>query len=237
MKHSSLKKAASKKATQQSFKTVAVSSVVTLMLALMQAVGPATPSVAQSSPEESDELTYSELLEGIDSGEVSRLEIDTSRGVARVTLADQAEDEPPEDVILFMGDRNAELIERARENNVELEVSPSADTQQVFAWFFQATVILIVIGFLFMLLRRSANASGQALNFGKSRARFQMEAETGVMFDDVAGIEEAKEELQEVVSFLKQPEKFTAVGARIPNGVLLVGPPGTGKTLLAKAIA
>ena len=75
------------------------------------------------------------------------------------------------------------------------------------------------------------------MNFGKSRARFQMEAETGVMFDDVAGIEEAKEELQEVVTFLKKPERFTAVGARIPKGVLLVGSPGTGKTLLAKAIA
>ena len=75
------------------------------------------------------------------------------------------------------------------------------------------------------------------MNFGKSRARFQMEAKTGVLFDDVAGIQEAKEELQEVVTFLKKPERFTAVGARIPKGVLLVGPPGTGKTLLAKAIA
>ena len=75
------------------------------------------------------------------------------------------------------------------------------------------------------------------MSFGKSRARFQMEAKTGVMFDDVAGIEEAKEELQEVVTFLKKPERFTAVGAKIPKGALLVGPPGTGKTLLAKAIA
>ena len=88
-----------------------------------------------------------------------------------------------------------------------------------------------------MIIRRSANASGQALNFGKSRARFQMEAKTGIKFDDVAGIEEAKEELAEVVTFLKQPEKFTAIGAKIPKGVLLIGPPGTGKTLLAKAIA
>ncbi len=75
------------------------------------------------------------------------------------------------------------------------------------------------------------------MNFGRSKARFQMEAKTGVVFDDVAGIEEAKEELQEVVSFLKSPEKFTAIGARIPKGVLLIGQPGTGKTLLAKAIA
>jgi cell division protease FtsH len=75
------------------------------------------------------------------------------------------------------------------------------------------------------------------MDFGKSKARFAMDAQTGVKFDDVAGIEEAKEELQEVVTFLKKPERFTAVGAKIPKGVLLVGPPGTGKTLLAKAIA
>jgi cell division protease FtsH len=78
---------------------------------------------------------------------------------------------------------------------------------------------------------------GQAMQFGKTKARFAMEAETGVMFDDVAGVEEAKEDLEEVVTFLKQPERFTSVGAKIPKGVLLVGPPGTGKTLLAKAIA
>ncbi len=97
--------------------------------------------------------------------------------------------------------------------------------------------ILPLLALIMLLLRRSASSSNQALNFGRSRARFQMEAKTGVKFDDVAGITEAKEELQEVVTFLQQPEKFTAVGAKIPKGVLLVGPPGTGKTLLAKAIA
>lgn len=78
---------------------------------------------------------------------------------------------------------------------------------------------------------------GNPLSFGKSKARFQMEPSTGVVFDDVAGVDEAKQDFQEIVEFLKKPERFTAVGAKIPKGVLLVGPPGTGKTLLAKAIA
>ncbi|WP_310489247.1 ATP-dependent zinc metalloprotease FtsH, partial [Chamaesiphon sp. VAR_69_metabat_338] len=98
-------------------------------------------------------------------------------------------------------------------------------------------LLVFVITVLSAIIRRSGNASGQAMSFGKSRARFQMQAKTGVMFDDVAGIEEAKEELQEVVTFLQEPERFTSVGAKIPKGVLLVGSPGTGKTLMAKAIA
>merc|ERR1711981_306521 len=78
---------------------------------------------------------------------------------------------------------------------------------------------------------------GQAMQFGKTKARFAMEAETGVLFDDVAGVNEAKQDFMEVVEFLKRPERFTTVGAKIPKRFLLVGPPGTGKTLLAKAIA
>jgi cell division protease FtsH len=101
---------------------------------------------------------------------------------------------------------------------------------------------LLLVASLFFLNRRSQGLGGPGgpgnpFAFGKSKAKFQMEPNTGVTFADVAGVDEAKQEFMEVVEFLKRPERFTAVGARIPKGVLLVGPPGTGKTLLAKAIA
>lgn len=236
MKHYFARKPVAHRRSPNPVKAAAATGLVTLCWMVFQSLAIAPPGLAQTSSEEEQSLSYSDLLENIEDGRVSRIEIDPAQGVARVGLDNQPEDAELEEVQLFEGD-NTELIERARENGIELEVEPSTDTTAV-AWLVTNTLIaLLIIGGLLLLLRRSANASGQAMNFGKSKARFQMEAKTGIMFDDVAGIEEAKEELQEVVSFLKQPEKFTAVGARIPNGVLLIGPPGTGKTLLAKAIA
>jgi cell division protease FtsH len=140
-------------------------------------------------------------------------------------------------------DRSPELISKLREADVSFDAHPSGDDGAIWGLLGNLIFPILLIAGLFFLFRRSSGNSGggggpgQAMNFGKSKARFQMEAKTGVVFDDVAGIEEAKQDLQEVVTFLKQPERFTAVGARIPKGALLVGPPGTGKTLLAKAIA
>ena len=133
-----------------------------------------------------------------------------------------------------------ELITKLREARVDIDAHPSKSSGVFWNLIGNLVFPLVLLGGLVLLLRRSGSSPGgpgQALSFGKSRALFQMEAQTGVVFDDVAGVEEAKEEFQEVVTFLKQPETFTAVGARIPKGVLLLGPPGTGKTLLAKAIA
>jgi len=199
-------------------------------LLIFQGVMLGTP--AQGQQTEQKTLSYGQLLQKVEAGEVTKVQIDPSTRTAKVNLKDQKEKE----VILL--DQNAELIEKIRDNrNIELNVDPTTDNSAALGLVANLLLLLLLLAGLMMILRRSSNSSGQALNFGKSRARFQMEAKTGVLFDDVAGIEEAKEELQEVVTFLKQPERFTAIGAKIPKGVLLVGPPGTGKTLLAKAIA
>ena len=215
-------------------KGAAVTGAMTAVWMMLQVVLPSTPALAQTRQES---LSYSDLLERIENRQVKRLEIDSARGVARVELEGESADAVPQEVALFAGDRNTELIEAARDQGVAIDVQPTASNSVVTSLMIHALLAFLLIMGLLMILRRSSNASGQAMNFGKSKARFQMEAKTGVMFDDVAGIEEAKEELQEVVTFLKKPERFTAVGAKIPKGVLLIGPPGTGKTLLAKAIA
>ena len=192
-----------------------------------------TPALAQKP--EHDSLTYGELIQKTDRGEVKKVELDESEQIAKVYLNSPKSDVQPLQVRLL--DQNTELINKLKEHKVDFEEVSSGNSRAAIALLFNLLWILPLVAVMLLFLRRSTNASSQAMNFGKTRARFQMEAKTGVKFDDVAGIEEAKEELQEVVTFLKQPEKFTAVGARIPKGVLLIGPPGTGKTLLAKAIA
>ncbi|MEL6399649.1 MAG: ATP-dependent zinc metalloprotease FtsH [Cyanobacteria bacterium J06626_4] len=216
---------------------MAASGLLTTTWFLMQSLTALPPALAQTE-EEDDQLSYGEFLELVDSGQVAQVDIDPDRGRAEVILKDAAEDEPPQEVLLFQGDgSNPELVQRLRAQDVDVEIQPEG-SGNAFAWIATNTLVIMLLLFgLLLILRRTANSAGGAMSFGRSRARFQMEAKTGVQFTDVAGIEEAKEELQEVVSFLKNPEKFTAIGAKIPRGVLLIGPPGTGKTLLAKAIA
>ncbi|NEQ52115.1 MAG: ATP-dependent zinc metalloprotease FtsH [Leptolyngbya sp. SIO3F4] len=195
-------------------------------------------AVAQVEGAEETKITYGQLLEKLDNGEIQRVELDNLRGVANVRIKGDDDQAPLQPVTLFANDvYNQRLLQKLRSSGVEYEVLERSDNSALTGLAVNALLALIVVFALLMILRRSANSASGAMNFGRSRARFQMEAKTGVMFDDVAGIEEAKEELQEVVTFLKNPEKFTAIGARIPKGVLLVGQPGTGKTLLAKAIA
>ncbi|TAM73419.1 MAG: ATP-dependent zinc metalloprotease FtsH [Chloroflexota bacterium] len=115
---------------------------------------------------------------------------------------------------------------------------PESQTSQWLGLLLMTVLPVVVIGaFLFFMFRQAQGTNNQAMSFGKSRARMFLGNKTVVTFNDVAGVDEAKTELQEVVEFLKYPEKFNSLGARIPRGVLLVGPPGTGKTLLARAVA
>ncbi|MBJ7364740.1 MULTISPECIES: ATP-dependent zinc metalloprotease FtsH3 [unclassified Synechococcus] len=177
-------------------------------------------------------LRYSDFIEAVQANQISRVLISPDRGTALVVESDGRRAEvnlaPDKDLLKILTD-----------NKVDIAVQP---TRQTPAWQQAASSLIfpiLLLGGLFFLLRRAQGGGGgnQAMSFGKSKARVQMEPQTQVTFNDVAGIEGAKLELTEVVDFLKNPDRFTAVGAKIPKGVLLVGPPGTGKTLLAKAVA
>ncbi|AUC61928.1 cell division protease FtsH [Cyanobacterium sp. HL-69] len=187
----------------------------------------------------STRMTYGRFLEYIDKGRVSSVDLYEGGRTAIVEAIDP-ELRQVQRLRVDLPGSSPELISKLRESGISFDSHPVRNEGAVWGILGNLVFPVLLIASLFFLFRRSSNmpgGPGQAMSFGKSKARFQMDAKTGVKFDDVAGIDEAKEELQEVVTFLKQPEKFTAVGARIPKGVLLVGPPGTGKTLLAKAIA
>jgi cell division protease FtsH len=214
-------------------------------LILMQGIWGATPALATKATTAKPEIPaygYSQLLKDIDSGKVDKVDIEESRRTLKVTFKG---DGGKKDILLFDNpENNKQLFEktdffgRMQRGKVNQESLPrGADNSMLQSLLLQLGLVVLCIFVLSAIFKRASNASGQAMNFGKSRARFQMQAKTGVMFDDVAGVNEAKEELAEVVTFLQQPEKFTALGAKIPRGVLLVGSPGTGKTLMAKAIA
>ncbi len=177
------------------------------------------------------EVSYSELLKEISSGSVKELVLVPGRRQVVVTYSDGRRVTVP----VLANDQ--QILRVAEASGTPLNVKDVRQEQAMAGLAGNlALVVLIVVG-LSLLLRRSAQAANRAMGFGRSQARTSPEDEITVRFEDVAGIGEAKEELQEVVTFLKQPETFIKLGARIPRGVLLVGPPGTGKTLLAKAIA
>nr|WP_199307379.1 ATP-dependent zinc metalloprotease FtsH3 [Alkalinema sp. FACHB-956] len=183
-------------------------------------------------PPAKENWKYSEFIQQVEAKQVEKASLSGDRTRAVVTRKDG------EKFIVNLLPGDTKLIDTLTKNDVDISVLPQQDEgfwlRALSSLFFP---ILLLVG-LFFLLRRAQNGPGsQAMNFGKSKARVQMEPQTQVTFGDVAGIDQAKLELAEVVDFLKNADRFTAVGAKIPKGVLLVGPPGTGKTLLAKAVA
>ncbi|MGB5962617.1 MAG: ATP-dependent metallopeptidase FtsH/Yme1/Tma family protein, partial [Coleofasciculaceae cyanobacterium] len=162
----------------------------------------------------STRMTYGRFLEYLDAGRVTSVDLYDAGRTAIVEATDPELDDRVQRLRVDLPTSAPELITRLRESNISLDAHPARNDGAIWGLLGNLIFPILLIGGLFFLFRRSNNMGGgpgQAMNFGKSKARFQMEAKTGILFDDVAGIEEAKEELQEVVTFLKQPERFTAV--------------------------
>ena len=177
-------------------------------------------------------LRYSDFIEAVQERQVSRVLISPDKGTAQIVESDGNR-------ALVNLAPDQELLQLLTDNDVDIAVQPTTQANPLQQAASSLIFPILLLGGLFLLFRRAGSGGGgnPAMSFGKSKARLQMESETKITFGDVAGIEGAKLELTEVVDFLKNPDRFTAVGAKIPKGVLLVGPPGTGKTLLAKAVA
>ena len=185
-------------------------------------------------------MSYGRFLDYIKAGRVTSVDIYEGGRNAVVETVDSDLDNKVQRLRVDLPGLTPELINTLKDGGISFDVHPIKTAPPALGILGNLLFPALLIGGLILLARRSngmQGGPGQAMQFGKTKARFAMEANTGVVFDDVAGVNEAKEDLEEVVTFLKKPEKFTSVGARIPKGVLLVGPPGTGKTLLAKAIA
>ena len=182
---------------------------------------------------ETEAWRYSRFINQVEEGAIEKVYISADRTQARFP---DPTGEERRIVVNLPSDPG--LVDILTENSVDIEVQRQAEENRLLQVLSTLLIPILLLVVLFFVLRRAQNGPGsQAMNFGKSKARVQMEPQTQVTFGDVAGIDQAKLELTEVVDFLKNADRFTAVGAKIPKGVLLVGPPGTGKTLLAKAVA
>ncbi|MEC8605190.1 MAG: ATP-dependent zinc metalloprotease FtsH3 [Cyanobacteriota bacterium] len=203
-----------------------------LLMVVLIALGTAFVGGRSNTPNNAPvNLRYSDFVEAVQSNEISKVLIAPDRGTALAVKSDGQRAQ-----VNLAPDKN--LLNLLSEHDVDIDVQPSRQSPAWQSALGSLLFPLLLLGGLFFLLRRAQGGGGNpAMSFGKSKARVQMEPQTQVTFEDVAGIEGAKLELTEVVDFLKNPDRFTAVGAKIPKGVLLVGPPGTGKTLLAKAVA
>jgi cell division protease FtsH len=176
-----------------------------------------------------EEITYSEFLNAVEAGNVSDATLSGNRIVGTLAEGGTFQTYAPED---------PGLVERLRAKNVKFKVAPrDEDVPSILNVLLNWFPMLLLIAVWIFFMRQMQSGSGRAMGFGKSRAKLLTERHGRVTFEDVAGVDEAKADLQEIVEFLRDPQKFQRLGGRIPRGCLLVGPPGTGKTLIARAVA
>lgn len=187
------------------------------------------------------QLDYSVFIEKVKNSEVSKVRIDNEKRILGRYKASEATGKPLQgdgyDFVTLIPYNDPELMKTLVESKVSVEGSDEEDKKLLAIVLNFLPWLLFFIFIWFIMFRQIQGAGNKALAFGKSRAKLNPDMKNKVNFNDVAGADEAKEELKEVVEFLKEPKKFISIGAKIPKGVLLVGPPGTGKTLLARAIA
>jgi len=187
-----------------------------------------------------DRLAFNELAEMIKSREIARIVIDdnevqviSEEGDIMTAFSRKEPTKTFVEQLLDLG-VSADDLSPSR---IKIEIKEPSDWNTILGLITYILPALLVVGLIWLMLRQAQGSNNQALSFGKSRARMFTGEQQTVTFDDVAGVEEAKEELQEIIEFLREPEKFILLGARIPRGVLLIGAPGTGKTLMAKAVS
>ena len=179
--------------------------------------------------EKNTEITYSDFISQVEKKNVSSVVMTNNAVTGK--MKDGTE------FATYIPDNDTQLLNKLNDGNVTITAKPPEQPSWRMSLLSNLLPIVILIGVWFWMMNQTQGGGGRVMSFGKSRAKMTGEGQVHVNFNDVAGEDEAKEELSEVVDFLKNPGRYTAIGAKIPKGVLLVGPPGTGKTLLAKAVA